>query len=484
MIEQIRKAEAVSRQLEPDAAAREELRDRVVAYTEGFLEGLPESKTYEVDASGAAEIRAWPIGEEPTSLDELLGLFGRAVDTGGINPASGGHFGYIPGGGVYAASLGDYLAAVTNRYVGVRYASPGAVELEESALSWMADLVGLPAGWGGVLTSGGSVANLIGVVTAREAHGLRSRDYERAVVYTTDQIHHCVDKALRIAGLDDCVRRTVSMDDRFRMQPALLATQVDADQADGLIPWLVVASAGTTDVGAIDPLEEVGRIARDKGLWYHVDAAYGGFFVLCDEAASRLSGMSMADSVVLDPHKGLFLPFGSGAILVRDKEALYRAHSYHAHYMQDTLSEQTVELASPGDLSPEFSKHFRGPRLWLPLQLHGVEAFRACLQEKLLLTRYFHAEVEKLGFEVGPEPELSVATYRWVPERGDADDFNRRLLDEILKDGRTFVSSTLLDGQFVLRVAILSFRTRLSHVQRYLGLLQDKVATLEAAGVA
>jgi glutamate/tyrosine decarboxylase-like PLP-dependent enzyme len=484
MIEQIRKAEAVSRQLEPDAAAREELRDRVVAYTEGFLEGLPESKTYEVDASGAAEIRAWPIGEEPTSLDELLGLFGRAVDTGGINPASGGHFGYIPGGGVYAASLGDYLAAVTNRYVGVRYASPGAVELEESALSWMADLVGLPAGWGGVLTSGGSVANLIGVVTAREAHGLRSRDYERAVVYTTDQIHHCVDKALRIAGLDDCVRRTVSMDDRFRMQPSSLATQVDADQADGLIPWLVVASAGTTDVGAIDPLEEVGRIARDKGLWYHVDAAYGGFFVLCDEAASRLSGMSMADSVVLDPHKGLFLPFGSGAILVRDKEALYRAHSYHAHYMQDTLSEQTVELASPGDLSPEFSKHFRGPRLWLPLQLHGVEAFRACLQEKLLLTRYFHAEVEKLGFEVGPEPELSVATYRWVPERGDADDFNRRLLDEILKDGRTFVSSTLLDGQFVLRVAILSFRTRLSHVQRYLGLLQDKVATLEAAGVA
>jgi glutamate/tyrosine decarboxylase-like PLP-dependent enzyme len=484
MIEQIRKAEAVSRQLEPDAAAREELRDRVVAYTEGFLEGLPESKTYEVEASGAAEIRAWPIGEEPTSLDELLGLFGRAVDTGGINPASGGHFGYIPGGGVYAASLGDYLAAVTNRYVGVRYASPGAVELEESALSWMADLVGLPAGWGGVLTSGGSVANLIGVVTAREAHGLRSRDYERAVVYTTDQIHHCVDKALRIAGLDDCVRRTVSMDDRFRMQPALLATQVDADQADGLIPWLVVASAGTTDVGAIDPLEEVGRIARDKGLWYHVDAAYGGFFVLCEEAASRLSGMSIADSVVLDPHKGLFLPFGSGAILVRDKEALYRAHSYHAHYMQDTLSGQTVELASPGDLSPEFSKHFRGPRLWLPLQLHGVEAFRACLQEKLLLTRYFHAEVEKLGFEVGPEPELSVATYRWVPERGDADDFNRRLLDEILKDGRTFVSSTLLDGQFVLRVAILSFRTRLSHVQRYLGLLQDKVATLEAAGVA
>jgi glutamate/tyrosine decarboxylase-like PLP-dependent enzyme len=483
MIEQIREAEEVSRRLEPDAAARADLRDRVVAYTERFLQRLPAAKTYELDASGAGEIREWPIGDEPSSLDDLLGLFGRAVDTGGINPASGGHLGYIPGGGVYAASLGDYLAAVTNRYVGVRYASPGAVELEESALSWMADLVGLPDGWGGVLTSGGSVANLVGVVTARDAHGLRARDYERAVVYTTDQVHHCVDKALRIAGLGDCVRRTVPMDERFRMRPSALAARVDADRADGLTPWLVVASAGTTDVGAIDPLEEVGRIARERGLWYHVDAAYGGFFALCDDVAPKLRGMSMADSVVLDPHKGLFLPFGSGAILVRDKEALYRAHSYHAHYMQDTLSEQTVELASPGDLSPEFSKHFRGPRLWLPLQLHGVDAFRACLQEKLLLTRYFHEEVEKLGFEVGPEPELSIATYRWVPERGDADDFNRRLLDEILKDGRTFVSSTLLNGHFVLRAAILSFRTRLSHVERYLRMLEDRVTSLEAARV-
>jgi glutamate/tyrosine decarboxylase-like PLP-dependent enzyme len=456
MIEQIREAEEVSRRLEPDAAARADLRDRVVAYTERFLQRLPAAKTYELDASGAGEIREWPIGDEPSSLDDLLGLFGRAVDTGGINPASGGHLGYIPGGGVYAASLGDYLAAVTNRYVGVRYASPGAVELEESALSWMADLVGLPDGWGGVLTSGGSVANLVGVVTARDAHGLRARDYERAVVYTTDQVHHCVDKALRIAGLGDCVRRTVPMDERFRMRPSALAARVDADRADGLTPWLVVASAGTTDVGAIDPLEEVGRIARERGLWYHVDAAYGGFFALCDDVAPKLRGMSMADSVVLDPHKGLFLPFGSGAILVRDKEALYRAHSYHAHYMQDTLSEQTVELASPGDLSPEFSKHFRGPRLWLPLQL---------------------------GFEVGPEPELSIATYRWVPERGDADDFNRRLLDEILKDGRTFVSSTLLNGHFVLRAAILSFRTRLSHVERYLRMLEDRVTSLEAARV-
>jgi len=483
MIERIREVEAVSRLLDPDAAGRAATRDKVVAYTEAFYERLPTAKAYEIEKDGALEMRASPIGEEAADLDELLALVGRAVDHPGINPASGGHLGYIPGGGVHTAALGDYMAAVTNRYVGVRYASPGAVEMEEAALSWMADLVGLPEGWGGTLTSGGSVANLIGLVTARDAHGLRSRDFERAVVYATSHVQHCVDKGLRIAGLGDCVRRDVPMDEGYRMRPDALASAIEADRSDGLIPWLVVASAGTTDVGAIDPLEAVGRITRDAGLWYHVDAAYGGFFLLCDDVAPRLRGMELADSIVLDPHKGLFLPFGSGAVLVRDKAALLRSQSYHAHYMQDTLSDQTLELASPGDLSPEFSKHFRGPRLWLPLKLHGVRPFRACLEEKLLLARYFHAEVEKLGFEVGPPPELSVATYRWVPERGDANAFNERLLAEVHRDGRIFVSSTLLEGTFVLRVAILSARTRLSHIQTYLQMLKEKVEMLTAAHV-
>lgn len=212
-----------------------------------------------------------------------------------------------------------------------------------------------------------------------------------------------------------------------------------------------------------------------------MDAAYGGFFALCEDVASSLRGMELADSVVLDPHKGLFLPFGSGsgAVLVKDKAALYRAHDYQAHYMQDAVSEQTVALASPGDLSPEFSKHFRGPRLWLPLKLYGVAPFRACLEEKLLLTRYFYEEVQKLGFEVGPEPDLSVAIYRWVPATGDADAFNERLLAALHEDGRIFVSSTRINGHFVLRAAILSYRTRLEHVQLLLEILKEKVAMLE-----
>jgi glutamate/tyrosine decarboxylase-like PLP-dependent enzyme len=339
----------------------------------------------------------------------------------------------------------------------------------------MAGLVGYPEGAGGNLASGGSIANLIGIVTARDAKGLEARDFERAVVYMTGQVHHCVDKALRVAGLGGCVERYVALDERYRMIPSELERAIVEDDAAGLIPWLVIASAGTTDVGAIDPLEAIGRIARANGLWYHIDAAYGGFFALVDECRPKLAGMELSDSIVLDPHKGLFLPYGTGALLVQDRRALQRAHYYTAAYMQDVVAEESREAGSPAELSPELTKHFRGLRLWLPLKLHGVGPFRACLEEKLLLTRYFYAEVEKLGFEVGPEPELSVATYRWVPESGDANAFNQALVEEIHRDGRIFISSTMLDGSFVLRLAVLTFRSHLETIDLTLRILKEKV---------
>lgn len=469
----------MSRELEPGSEARVRLREQVVAYGEAYYGRLDDAPAYVIEKSAALDLRKVPIGEEPGRLAALLELIERTVDTPGINCASGGHLGYIPGGGLYASALGDYLAAVTNRYSGVRFASPGAVEMEEAALAWMAELVGMPAGWGGNLTSGGSIATLIGIVAARESRGLRSRDYESAVVYTTSQAHHCVDRALRVGGMTDAVRREVAMDDRYRMDPAALAEAIAADREAGLAPFLVVASAGTTDVGAIDPLEAIGGVCRHEELWFHVDAAYGGFFALCEELAPKLRGMELADSLVLDPHKGLFLPFGSGAVLVRDKSKLAESNSYSAHYMQDAAADQTLDLASPADLSPELTKHFRGPRLWLPLMLHGVRPFRACLEEKRQLALHFHQSLVDLGFEVGPAPELSVVTYRWIPRSGDANAFNERLLQAIHEDGRIFVSSTLLEGKFVLRAAMLSFRTRLTHVETYLRILQEKVAELE-----
>ena len=482
LLERIRRLESVSRGLEPEASERIALRDAVVAHAEDFLAGIEQRKTYEIEKERARELRASPFSDEPAEIDELLRLVEDCVVTPGLNPAAGGHLAYIPGGGIYVSSLGDYLADVTNEYAGVRFAGPGAVEMENMLLDWMAGLVGYPAGSGGNLASGGSIANLISIVTAREAHGLKARHYDQAVVYWTGQVHHCVDKALRISGLGGCTKRSVPMDDRYRMDPAALEQAIAEDRRAGLIPWLVIASAGTTDVGAIDPLEAIGRIARSNGLWYHVDAAYGGFFALVDECRPKLAGMGMSDSIVLDPHKGLFLPYGTGAVLVKDKTTLQRAHYYEAAYMQDVVAEESLSADSPAELSPELTKHFRGLRLWLPIKLHGVAPFRACLEEKLLLTRYFYDQVQRLGFEVGPQPELSVATYRYVPRSGSANAFNEALVQEIHRDGRMFISSTLLNEIFVLRLAVLAFRSHLETIDRFLEILDEKVRTLSAGG--
>ncbi|HEY6953446.1 MAG TPA: aminotransferase class V-fold PLP-dependent enzyme [Bacteroidota bacterium] len=464
--------------LEPDVTERMKLTRAVISYAEEFLQNIRHLPAFIPSEAKGAGLHDSPIGEDPIGIDEALRLLKTNVDVPGLNPASGGHLGYIPGGGLYHGALGDFLASVTNRYAGVFFASPGAVRMENMLLGWMAAIIGYPGTSGGTLTSGGSLANLIGVVTARDEHDLKGRDLERSVIYLTDQTHHSIDKAIRIAGLKECLVRRIPLDNSYRMIPEELNRSIIADRAAGLNPWLVIASAGTTDVGAVDPLPEIGSLAKQHGLWFHLDAAYGGFFVLCESGKRVLQGMETSDSIVMDPHKGLFIPYGSGAVLVKDKQKLLASHHYQANYMQDALS-STDEL-SPADLSPELSKHFRGLRLWLPLKLAGVQAFRVVLEEKIQLARHFYESVKTFdGIEVGPAPGLSIVTFRYVPASGDADDFNRRLVQEIQNDGRVFLSSTVLDNRVTLRFAVLSFRTHVDTVDRALEILREKITLVQ-----
>jgi aromatic-L-amino-acid/L-tryptophan decarboxylase len=465
--------EAKSRLLEPNGPERQAVRDQVIRYSENFLDNIATFDAYIKTGDTGLGLLDSPIGEEGIGIDETIGLLAANVDTPGLNPASGGHLGYIPGGGIYYSALGDYLADVFNRYAGIFYASPGAVRMENMLVRWMCDLVGYPASAAGNLTTSGSLANLIAIVVARDGRGIKSADVPRSVIYLSKQTHHSVDKAIRVAGLGECIVRYLPLDERLRIMPDALDARIREDKAAGLNPFLVVASAGTTDVGAIDPLPHIGEIASRHGLWYHIDAAYGGFFILTDEGKAKLRGLELADSLVIDPHKGLFLPYGLGVVLVRDVEDLKRSYRFDAHYMQDAFA--GPDELSPAELSPELTKHFRGLRLWLPLKLHGVAPFRACLEEKLLLARYFHAEVKKIGFESKIEPELSVVTYRWLPEHGDANIFNKRLLDAIVADGRVFISSTMLNGEFTLRFACLAFRTHLRTVDTLLSVLDENV---------
>jgi aromatic-L-amino-acid/L-tryptophan decarboxylase len=479
MRDHILQLESISKLLEPSLDDRKEVRREVIAYTEDFLKKVKDLPAYVTNAGKGEGLLNSPIGENPSSIEECLDLLRHNVDKPGLNPASGGHLGYIPGGGIYFSSLADYMADVFNRYAGVFYASPGAVRMENMLISWLASVLGYPEKSAGNLTSGGSIANLMGIVTARDAKKIRSSNIEKSVIYLSSHAHHSVAKAIRIAGLQECIIREIQLDDRFRIDPANLEALIRTDKKNGLNPFLVIASAGTTDTGAVDPLEKIGSITKEHELWYHIDAAYGGFFMLTEEGKTILKGIETSDSVVIDPHKGLFLPYGLGVVLVKNKEALNASHHYTANYMQDTL--QANEELSPADISPELTKHFRGLRLWLPLKLHGTRPFKACLQEKLELAKYFHAEIKKSGFETGPEPELSVVTYRFVPRSGNADDFNLKLQEAVVADGRVFISSTRLNGSVWLRFACLSFRTRLETIDVLLKVLAEKVHKLNPA---
>jgi glutamate/tyrosine decarboxylase-like PLP-dependent enzyme len=470
MRKKIEQLTAVARQLEPSAGQRQDWQQALHAHTADFLDGFNQHTTFVVSEGMGRGILDLPIEEEGKPLEVLLESVREHVETPHINPASGGHFGYIPGGGVYTTALGDYLAAATNRYAGIFFACPGGVRMENMLLRWMCRMVGYPEGSLGNLTSGGSIANMMAITAARDAKGIRAREVEQCVVYLTHQLHHCVQKALRIVGLRECVIRYIPMDGRFRMRPELLRAQVAADRAEGLRPFMIFASAGTTDTGAIDPLDTIGEIAHEFNCWYHIDAAYGGFFMLSDEYKPLFKGVELSDSLTIDPHKGLFLAYGIGALLVKNPRALYRSHQYTANYMQDAFTLE--DDPDPADLSPELTRHFRGMRMWLSLQLLGVAPFRAALEEKILLCRYFYEEIQKRGFEVGPYPELSIAIFRYVPAEGDANAFNQALIEYIKQDGRVFLSSTTIDGVYWLRFAVLSFRTHLEQVDLALEVLQ------------
>jgi len=395
-------------------------------------------------------------GRDPASV---LDYVGACIDAPGFATTSPRFMAYIPGGGVPYAALGDLLAATSNKYSGFASASPGAVRIENACAAWLASVIGFPHEAAGTLTSGGSIANLTAVVAAREARDLEGG----GAIYVTRFAHYCIDKALHIAGRGRSPRRIIATDDGYRMSVEALEQALEEDRRNGIRPWIVIASAGTVDTGAIDPLPGIAELCRQYGAWFHVDGAYGGLFALCDEGRALLKGIDQADSVALDPHKTLFLPYGTGAALVRDGRLLQDAFSASGEYIRP-LGESEVG-PSPADLSPELTRHFRALRMWLPLQIAGVAAFRAAQAEKLALARYFHARLAEIdGFDPGPDPQLSVVAFRYLPKSGDVDEYNESLMRHIQQEGRVMMSGTRIDGTYRLRCAILCFRTHLEHV--------------------
>lgn len=445
------------------------------------IESLPEQPA--ADTEGADEVArrfVEPLPEHPEDLGLLLDrVFHEAVPKS-FNAAGPGYLAYVPGGGLFLSAVADLIADSVNRFTGLYRPAPVLVQLESTAVRWLTEMVGMPEGSGGILTTGGSLANLTAITTARRVR--LPEDFLKGTLYVSDQAHHSVTKAAVLAGFPARSVRVVPTDEAFRMRVEVLDEMVAVDRAAGLQPFLVVTSGGTTNTGAVDDLAAVADLAEREELWHHVDGAYGGFFTLTERGRKVLRGIERADSVTLDPHKGLSLPFGTGALVVQRPDDLWAAHAVDAQYLpQRAAGGSHLDF---GEISPELSRDFRGLRLWLPLKVHGVAAFAANLGEKLDLTEHLHRGLQDIeGIRILAAPQLSALAFRYEPSGPRLDEetlnaLNRRLIEAINDKKRVHLSGTMLGPSFALRVCILSFRTHRDRIDACLKDIRAAVAEL------
>ena len=446
-----------------------ELRRLIEAATErllDYIESLPRQPS--ANAEGGAELARSlrePLPETGRPAGELLDLLFEKVIPMGFNTAGPGYLAYIPGGGIPHAAVADLIADATNRYVGVFAAAPGLAQIETNVVSWFSQIVGYPATARGILTTGGSLANFSAVVTARRER--LPEDFLSGTIYASDQVHHSIQKAAMLAGFPEGNVREIASDDRFRIRVEDLERAVAADRADGKSPFLLVGNAGSVNTGAVDDLAALADLAERERLWFHVDGAYGGFFLLTERGRARMEGVERSDSITLDPHKSLFLPYGMGSLLVRDGDALKRAHALSAVYLPSM--QEDPDLVDFNQISPELSRSWRGLRVWLPIKRHGIAPFRRNLDEKLDLAAWATRELRRIpGIEILAEPQLSIVAFRLRgegPDQEAVNRLNRDLMDRINGKKRIYLTGTMLGDRFAIRICVLSFRTHADRME-------------------
>ncbi len=471
------------RALEPSPETMREMARLAAERVVEHIRSLPEQPSLDID--GAHTLARSAVEDPPESgaaFEDLLDLvFDRLTPTSFTNPGPG-FMAYIPGGGLYESAIADFIANGINRYVTVWTAAPGLVQLEVNVVRWFCRMVGYPAAASGFLSSGGSLSNFSALFTARRER--LPENFLNGAIYASDQVHHSVTRAAALAGFPESAVRTVPVDGRFRIRIDKLERRIRDDRQAGSEPFLLVGSAGTTNTGAIDDLDALADVAQRENLWLHLDGAYGGFFALTERGRERMSGIERADSITLDPHKGLFLPYGTGCLLVRDGTALKRAHTVRADYMPPM--QNSDELVDFCEISPELSRDFRGLRVWLPIKIHGLAAFRRLLDEKLDLAEWAHERLREIpGIEIVAAPQLSLVAFRLAPAGfglEEANRINRDLLARINGRKRVFLTETVLDGRFVLRICVLNFRTHLDRMEMCLEDIRVSAAEAVDAG--
>jgi glutamate/tyrosine decarboxylase-like PLP-dependent enzyme len=459
-----------------------------------FLERLP---SLPVDRRRTIEemrgVVARPIGPEPLGDEELLTYLGDIAFKAAMYPGHPGFLAYIVGAGTPHGAVADLVAGAINQNVGGARLSPGATELELHLTTWFAEKFGLPEGAGGLVTSGGSMANFIGLKVARDrALGLEVRESgignARLTSYTSAEVHFATTRAADMLGLGSASVRQIQTDGSFKLNAADLRVRIDEDRSQGFTPFAVIASAGTVGTGAVDPLEEIAAICKGNGLWMHVDAAYGGPAILSDELRPLLAGIEHADSIAFDPHKWMYTPQSGGIILVRDLQWLSDSFAAHATYVHED-KELTGRGIDFGMMGPQLSRSFWALKIMVSLLAFGTKAYGERIAHDVALTRYLAELVEEhADLEVMAPIELSICCFRYAPHdlpKGPEtelylDRLNERLMAEVQLDGRVFYSNAVLGERFVLRCCIVNFRTEAEHLDRVVEVTLELGAKLDA----
>jgi glutamate/tyrosine decarboxylase-like PLP-dependent enzyme len=443
------------------------LLDRAAEIATAHWTRLPEMRAYTRPPEGlVATIRAESLPQGATPWRDVLDRVHREVVPFPIGVGQRRWWGFINAAAHPVGIAADLIATTLNN--NCAGTSQLAVHLELKVIEWLARLVGLPATAGGLLVSGGSVATLVALAAAREAHapgarrhGLRQLDKPLAV-YASVEAHSCVRRAVELLGIGTDGLRLVPVDRERRLDVAALEAMLAADRRAGLAPMCVVGSAGTVNTGVVDPLARIADVAQRHGVWFHVDGAYGAFAAALPEVAPLFRGIERADSVAADPHKWLYVPYEAGATLVRDPAALRAAFAVRPDYLAldpDSYLETPVWLS---DMGPQLSRGFRALKVWAVMNAVGLDGYRALWRNDITVAR----EIARLAaahprLDVPARSDLSCFCLRYVPHAADTDTFNRRLLDRILRDGRMVVTGTVIDGRFTLRGCVTNFRSSL-----------------------
>lgn len=421
---------------------------------------------------------AGPLPEHGTDPAALLADTARRLFDHSLFNAHPRFFGYITAPPAPIGILGDFLASALNPNVGSWTLSPAATEIEAQTVRWIAELIGFPADCGGLLVSGGNMANIVCFLAARaaaapwdiRAKGVSGRAGRPLVAYASAEAHTWIQKAADLCGLGTEAISWIETRDTLQMDVAALRRAIDADVAAGRLPFLVVGTAGSVSTGAVDPLYEIAEVCREKKIWFHVDGAYGGFAAALPDAPPELRGMAEADSVAVDPHKWLYAPLEAGCALVRSRQALRRAFAYHPAYYH--FDDRVLNFV---DYGVQNSRGFRALKVWLALRQVGAAGYRRMIADDIELSRAMARAVERHPELQLMTQALSITTFRYVPadlrsQRGsDAveqylNQLNEALLDDLQRGGELFVSNAVIRGRYALRACIVNFHTSATDV--------------------